>query len=76
MAVEKTNFVPEGRGHIDVHARYELGYWAQVLGVSVDRLRGLVKEHGVMPANIRKAIEKQSRKAQSAEPSRESGFSS
>lgn len=37
---------------------YEVRYWTKELGVSADRLRELVAKHGVMVADIRRALNK------------------
>jgi hypothetical protein len=55
MADNKSNRGPADRARINVHEKYELEYWTKALGVSADRLRELVKKHGVMAADIRRA---------------------
>jgi len=46
------------RARINVNEDYELTYWTNELGVSEARLRQLVHSHGVMAADIRKALGK------------------
>jgi Protein of unknown function (DUF3606) len=56
MAYDKTNRAPADRDRINVNEDYELSYWTMELAVTPERLRELVKEHGVMAADIRKAL--------------------
>ncbi len=44
---------------INVHEDYELRDWSKRLGVTSERLKELVKQHGTMAADIRKALGKQ-----------------
>jgi hypothetical protein len=60
MADDLSNRGSADRVRINVNEPYELAYWAKELGVSGDRLRELVKEHGVMAADVRKALGKRS----------------
>ena len=58
MADDKTKRGPADRLRINVNEDYELAYWTNELGVSEARLRQLVHSHGVMAADIRKALGK------------------
>ena len=58
MADDKTKRGPADRLRINVNEDYELTYWTNELGVSEARLRQLVHSHGVMAADIRKALGK------------------
>ena len=40
------------RTRINVHEPYELDYWSKKFGISHDRLKELLKEHGVMVRDI------------------------
>ena len=56
MADDKSNRGPADRARINVNEDYELAYWSKELGVSSDRLKELVAKHGVMAADVRKAL--------------------
>jgi hypothetical protein len=43
---------------INVHEDWERNYWAKELGISEDRLRELVKLHGPMVKDVKKALGK------------------
>lgn len=58
MADDKTNRGPQDRARINVHEPYELQYWSKELGVTPDRLRQLVAQHGVSSATIRRVLGK------------------
>jgi hypothetical protein len=58
MADDKSNRGPADRVRINIHEAYEVEYWSKELGISPDRLRELVGKHGVMAADIRKALGK------------------
>lgn len=58
MADDRTNRGPADRSRINVNEEYELRYWTKELGVSADRLRELVAKHGVMAADVRRALNK------------------
>lgn len=47
---------PQDRSRINVNEDYEVRYWTKELGVSEERLRQLVKDHGVSAEAIRSAI--------------------
>lgn len=42
----------------NVHEPYELQYWCKELGVTPERLKQLVAQHGVMVATIRRVLGK------------------
>jgi hypothetical protein len=58
MADDLSNRGQADRIRININEPYELAFWAKELGVSGARLRDLVKEHGVMAADVRKALGK------------------
>ncbi|HTF63888.1 MAG TPA: DUF3606 domain-containing protein [Edaphobacter sp.] len=58
MADDKSNRGPADRARINVNEDYEVAYWTKELGVSSDRLKELVAQHGVMAADVRKALGK------------------
>jgi hypothetical protein len=58
MADDKSNRGPADRARINIHEAYEVEYWTKELGVSPERLRELVERHGVMAADVRKALGK------------------
>lgn len=43
---------------INTHEEWERQYWAKELGISEDRLRELVKLHGRMVKDVKKALGK------------------
>jgi hypothetical protein len=49
----------QDRQRINVHQDYEVDYWTRELGVSRERLRQLVSEHGDRVDDVRKALGKQ-----------------
>ena len=49
----------QDRQRINVHQDYEIDYWTKELGVSKERLRQLVSEHGDRADDVRKALGKQ-----------------
>ncbi|WP_263415245.1 DUF3606 domain-containing protein [Terriglobus albidus] len=49
---------PQDRTRINVNEEWELRYWTKELGVSEQRLRELVKQHGVSADSIRRALGK------------------
>lgn len=61
MADDKTKKGPADRSRINVNESYEVEYWTKELGVSSAELRELVKKHGVMVADIRKALKERKR---------------
>jgi len=58
MADDKANRGPADRLRINVNEEYEVRYWTKELGVSAERLRELVAKHGVMAADVRRALNK------------------
>jgi hypothetical protein len=58
MADDKTKRGAPDRIRINVNEPYELEYWTKELGVSEAKLKELVKQHGVMVADVRKAVKK------------------
>jgi hypothetical protein len=58
MADDKSNRGPADRARVNIHERYELEYWSKEFGVTPAKLRELVGKHGVMAADIRKALGK------------------
>jgi hypothetical protein len=58
MADDPTKRGTADRYRINVNEDYEVAYWTKELGVSADRLRQLVHKHGVMVADVRKALGK------------------
>jgi hypothetical protein len=58
MADDKTKRGAPDRIRINVSEPYELEYWTKELGVSDAKLKELVKQHGVMVADVRKAVKK------------------
>jgi hypothetical protein len=58
MADDKTKRGEPDRIRINVNEPYELEYWTKELGVSGAKLKELVKQHGVMVADVRKAVKK------------------
>jgi hypothetical protein len=59
MSDDKTRTGGQDRLRINVHEDYELRDWSKRLGVTSERLKELVKQHGTMAADIRKALGKQ-----------------
>jgi hypothetical protein len=58
MADDKTKRGTADRSRMNVNEEYEIRYWIKELGVSAERLRELVAKHGVMVADIRRALHK------------------
>ena len=58
MSDDKANRGPGDRARINIHEPYEVEYWSKELGVSPERLRELVAKHGVLAAEVRKALGK------------------
>jgi hypothetical protein len=56
MSDDKNKRSGQDRLRINVHEDYELRDWSNRLGVSPERLKELVKKHGPMAADIRKAL--------------------
>ena len=49
---------PQDRTRININEDWEVRYWSKELGVSQDRLRELVKQHGVSADAVRRALGK------------------
>ena len=49
---------PQDRTRINVNEDWEVRYWSKELGVSQDRLRELVRQHGVSADAVRRALGK------------------
>jgi hypothetical protein len=58
MADDLSKRGPQDRSRINLSEDYEVRYWTNALGVSEDRLRQLVKEHGSSADAVRKALGK------------------
>jgi hypothetical protein len=56
MADDKTLRAPQDAARINIHEDYEVRYWTKELGVSEERLKQLVRQHGVSAAKIREAL--------------------
>jgi hypothetical protein len=49
---------PQDRTRINLNEDWELRYWTKELGISEQRLRELVKQHGVSADSIRRVLGK------------------
>jgi len=58
MADDRSKRGPQDRSRISLEEDYEVRYWTDALGVSADRLRELVQEHGNSAGAVRKALDK------------------
>jgi len=58
MADDKSNRGPADRARVNIHEPYEVEDWSKEFGVTPDKLRELVGKHGVMAADIRRALGK------------------
>ncbi|MES2220163.1 MAG: DUF3606 domain-containing protein [Acidobacteriota bacterium] len=58
MADDKSSRGPADRARVNIHEPYEVEYWSKEFGVTSERLRELVSKHGVMAAEIRRALGK------------------
>jgi len=58
MADDKNNRGPADRARVNIHEAYEVEYWSKEFGVTPAKLRELVGKHGVMAADIRRALGK------------------
>jgi hypothetical protein len=58
MSDDLSNRGPADRSRINVNEPWELKYWSKELGVTPDRLKELVRQHGVSVAAVRKALGK------------------
>jgi hypothetical protein len=55
---DRTKRGPADRSRINVHEPYEVEYWTKKFGITEARLRQLVTQHGVMVADIERALGK------------------
>jgi hypothetical protein len=46
----------QDRQRINIHQDYELEYWTKALGVSKERLKQLVSQHGDRADDVRRAL--------------------
>lgn len=58
MADNLSNRGPQDRARINLNEDYEVRYWAKALGISDERLRQLVKDHGNSVEKVRTALGK------------------
>jgi hypothetical protein len=56
MSDDKTQRGPRDRSRINLSEDYEVRYWTKELGVTEDRLRELVRQHGNSVEKIREAL--------------------
>ncbi|NUQ28729.1 MAG: DUF3606 domain-containing protein [Acidobacteriaceae bacterium] len=49
---------PQDRSRINVNEDWEVRWWTKELGVSEQRLRELVRQHGVAASTIREILDK------------------
>jgi hypothetical protein len=56
MADDKTNRGVADHIRINIHEPYELESWSKRLGITQEELRLLVAKHGVMAADVRRAL--------------------
>jgi len=56
MADDLTNKGAADRSRINVNESHEVRYWMEALDVSEAKLRDLVSTHGVMVADVRRAL--------------------
>jgi hypothetical protein len=56
MEDDKTNRGVADRIRINIHEPYELESWSKRLGITREELRRLVAKHGVMAADVRRAL--------------------
>ena len=58
MSDDKSKKAPQDASRINLNEDYEVRYWAMELGVSEERLRQLVEDHGVSVDAVRSALGK------------------
>jgi hypothetical protein len=61
MPDDRSKQGPADRLRINVNEDYEVQYWTKELGISAAELRELVKKHGVMAADVRRALKERKR---------------
>ena len=55
MSDDKSKTSPQDAARINLNEDYEVRYWTKELGVTEERLRQLVKDHGVSADAVRAA---------------------
>jgi hypothetical protein len=60
MSDDKTSRGPADASRINVHEDYELRYWSQKFGVSVEQLKAAVQAVGVMAKDVEAQLKKSS----------------
>jgi uncharacterized protein DUF3606 len=58
MSDDLGNRGPADRPRINANEAWELRYWSKELGVTPNRLKELVRQHGVSVAAVRQALGK------------------
>ncbi len=58
MSDDLTQRGPQDRNRINLNQPYEVRYWTSTLGVSEQKLRSLIQQHGNSVAKIREALGK------------------
>lgn len=58
MSDDKTSRGPADASRINVHEDYELRYWSQKFGVTLEQLRAAVKAVGVMAKDVEAQLKK------------------
>ncbi len=56
MSDDRSKRGPQDRSRINLDKDYEIRYWTDALGVSEERLRELVRQHGNSAEKIRKEL--------------------
>ncbi len=56
MSDDKTKRGAQDRSRINLSEKYEVHFWTKELGVTEERLRELVKQHGNSAEKIREAL--------------------
>jgi hypothetical protein len=56
MADDLKNRGPQDRSRISITEDWEIQYWTEELGISAERLRQLVREHGNSADAVRRAL--------------------
>ena len=58
MADDKLKRAPQDAARISLEEDYEVAYWTKELGVTEERLKTLVQQHGHSAAAVRNALGK------------------
>jgi len=66
MADDLSNRGQADRLRINVNEKHELAYWIEELAVTEPQLRELIHAHGVMAADVRKALREKEQLKKSA----------